>query len=114
MAPQSRTGYTLDDYRIIAAQSPVTKRTGPDGPEELIDWANVTAPEEVVCVPSLTDKGYQIDLWGETNHRIKMSRFFRMAFLPHVYKTNADILVQNRFSKDGLDETTLCFLAFGT
>jgi len=75
LAPQSRTTYNMDDWRVVSKQCPPTIRTDGEGlEEELIDWSDVSIPDEVVCVPNLDGDAREIDPWSEGNMRQRFSQ----------------------------------------
>jgi len=63
LAPQARTAYSLQDWWKVDATVPPVRRTGYDGAnDELVDWANVTMPASVVCVPYILTNGSRVSL----------------------------------------------------
>lgn len=75
LAPQSRTAYSMADWNLVVGGNlPPTRRTDNESwQEDVIDWANVTMPAEVVCAPSLTEQGDVIDPWDNLNTRLRFS-----------------------------------------
>lgn len=58
LAPQSRTAYSLADWRLVQESLPIESRLSEYfSHEEHIDWTSVSAPQSVQCVPSLTFRG---------------------------------------------------------
>lgn len=61
LAPQARTAYSLEDWRLIEDSVPPRRlQDSSNEADERIDWADVIMPHSVQCVPSLTvgDRDY--------------------------------------------------------
>lgn len=61
LSPQSNTCYTLDDQQRVLAELPITSRMHlPLNENDLIDWSSTKAPQEVLCIPSISKTGHAI------------------------------------------------------
>jgi hypothetical protein len=73
LAPQARTAYNIEDWRIMGGSVPVTRREGADVlDDDKLDWSEYTIPESVVCIATRTEQGEWLDPWGETNNRSRL------------------------------------------
>lgn len=78
LAPQTRTTYSIEDWRIMGENVPVTRREGPDLlNEDAIDWSKYLIPESVLCISTRTKKGVLMGAWDENNYRTRVDPLWR-------------------------------------
>lgn len=97
LAPQSRTTYSLKDWRVVSKAVPITQRHGEvkgnDLQQELIDWSKVSVPSTVVCATNLDEEGHEVNVWGDENYRTEICEY--MDAVRHVWASMLTVCSTN-------------------